>query len=211
MKKTWSHRIRELFNKKMQATTAFKERQKITDAAKRLSPWPDSDSENFIDALLNSRELPTNKYRQSLLFLCNTRQNFYLLHDDGGMKEILSAKKMKQIKEKSLDSWDMPFLKNMLLYYCIGPSPETVRPLLKLPNMSDAQWEAQKKIIRDVNDYRNKLLHQQGIEFTEDDLASLKKTFKEFVKKYFGPQADKALLDKLEKKESELEKARFLF
>ena len=145
VKKTWSYRIGEMFKKKMQTTTALRERQKISDAAKRVSPWPDSDSGNFIDALLNSRDLPTNKYRQSLLLLCNARQNFYLLHDDGGMHEILTAKKINQIKDKGLDSWDMPFLKNMLLYYCIGPSSETVRPLLRLQNMSDAQWETQKK------------------------------------------------------------------
>ena len=68
-----------------------------------------------------------------------------------------------------------------------------------------------KKIVRDVNDYRNKLLHQQGINFTDQDLENLKETFKRFVKKFFGPKSDKELLAKLEKKEEDLESARFLF
>ena len=105
----------------------------------------------------------------------------------------------------------MPFLKNMLLYYCMGTSPETARPLLRSPDKTDPQWEMQKKTVRAVNEFRNKILHQRGIGFTKKDLGDLKTTFALFVNEFFDSTGDSALLDKLRRKEEELENAKFLF
>jgi hypothetical protein len=213
LKRAWRTRVNEMMVQKSRRPGKVK--QLAEDAAKILAPWPigttsSGTEKDFIAALLGGRQPDTNAFRKAMLVLCNTRDNFYF-QIDGEYKETWAGKKLQHAQEQGISNWDMPLLKNMLLYYNIGFRAETVRPLLRKSGVDDETWQSQVTAVRELVMYRNMVSHQASVNISAATVAEMKAKLKSFVAAFFDKERDKPLLDVLAAKESDLEGSRFLF
>jgi len=214
LKKTWRIRVNEMLVQKNRHGKG-KAKQLAEDSAKVLAQWPTGTTssgteKDFIAALLGGRQPDTNRFRKAMLVLCNSMDNFYY-QIIGDPKDRWQGNKLKIAQDKGIQGWDMPLLKNMLLYYNIGFRPETVRPLLRQRGVNNETWQRQIAIVRDLVQFRNMVSHQASVGISEATVKEMKAKFGTFVDKFFDKQLDKPLLDLLKAKESELETSRFLF
>lgn len=214
LKKTWRTRVKEMLVQKNRHGKG-KAKQLAEDSAKVLEQWPTGTTssgteKDFIAALLGGRQPDTNRFRKAMLVLCNSMDNFYY-RIDGEPKDRWFGNKLKIAQDKGISGWDMPLLKNMLLYYNIGIRPETVRPLLRQSGVNDETWQRQVAIVRDLVQFRNMVSHQASVGIAKATVTEMKTKFGAFVDKFFDKKLDKPLLDLLKAKESDLETSRFLF
>jgi len=215
LKKTWRTRVNEMLVQKNRHPGKGKAKQLAEDSAKVLEQWPTGTTsigteKDFIAALLGGRQPDTNRFRKAMLVLCNSMDNFYY-QIIGDPKDRWHGNKLKIAQGKGIRGWDMPLLKNMLLYYNIGFRPETVRPLLRQSGVNNETWRRQVAIVRDLVQFRNMVSHQASVGISKATVTEMKAKLDTFVDKFFDKQLDKPLLDLLKAKESDLEISRFLF
>ena len=215
LKRTWRNRVSEMLRQKILRPGKGKTKQIAENAAEVLASWPteitkSGTEKDFIAALLGGRQPDTNLFRKAMLVLCDSKDNFYY-RIDGELSETWQGNKLKNAQEKGIYGWDMPLLKNMLLYYNIGIRKETVRPLLWQSGVDRKTWQSQVNLVRDLVLYRNMVSHQVSVGISAATVTQMKAKFDTFVETFFNEARDKPLLDKLKAKENDLETSRFLF
>ena len=211
LKRTWRDRVKIMLAQQKMVPRSKINSTELEKAAETLQEWPTGTKteKDFIAALLGPMTIDENAFRKAMLVLCGKVDNFcYLIN--GRTVNRWRGEKLQEAQDKGILGWDIPLLKNMLLYYNIGSPYGKMFPLLR-QTADDKQWKKEAEIVLNLVKFRNIVLHKVSVKISADIFDEMKKNFNTFVLKFFDKNRDKTLLETLKDKENNLRTSKFVF
>lgn len=217
----WRTRINEIYEKRLALVTDKQSKflgvrvanpKFFLAVARHNLDWKQDASEPaFIEGILSGKAQlgagKATKVRNALKILLG--ESTSLKEHFGFNYEGRSAMRIRKVEEGSgefqstglkdlkklgqgIATWDVPALKNMLLFYNLGTAEVDTegesRPLVRAAADSDAEYQEKVELVRVIASYRNTIAHQVGLELkAEAKIDDIEKTVTLVLDKFFSP------------------------